>query len=87
MRKTQTGQYKHVTLEERITIYSLKSLGKSLRVIAKEVSRDVGTISRELKRNKSRCDMKYFPTCQSKIEMSAFSRLSSIARRPARLHG
>ncbi len=62
MRKTQTAGYKHVTLEERVTIYTLKSLGKSLRVIAKEISRDVGTISRELKRNKSRCDIKYFPT-------------------------
>lgn len=62
MRKAQTGQYKHVTLEERVTIYALKSLGKTLRAIAHEIQRDVGTVSRELKRNKSRCDLKYFPT-------------------------
>lgn len=62
MRKAQKGQYKHLTLEERVNIYSLRSQGKSLREIAREVDRNVGTVSRELVRNKSRCDLKYLPT-------------------------
>src|SRR5690606_2738097 len=42
-------------------IYALKKQGKSLREIASSINRDIGTISRELKRNKSRCDYKYTP--------------------------
>jgi len=61
MKSTNRNQYKHLDLSERVEIYTLKGQGKSLREIAKTVNRNVGTVSRELKRNKSRCDMKYFP--------------------------
>ncbi len=43
----------------------------SLRDIAKKVGRNVGTLSRELKRNKSRCDMPYTPV---KAEKNAAKR-------------
>lgn len=61
MRNTQKKQYKHVSLEERVEIYALFMQGVSLNDIAKRIGRNVGTISRELKRNKSRCDMPYLP--------------------------
>jgi IS30 family transposase len=62
MRKAQSGFYNHLNLDERVKIYTLKREGVTLRNIAKQINRDTGTISRELKRNKSRCDMEYFPT-------------------------
>lgn len=62
MSTEQNSQYKHLSLDERVTIYTLKQQGESLRTIADKVHRDVGTISRELTRNKSRCDLPYFPT-------------------------
>ena len=62
MRIAQGGKYKHISLDERITMFTLKEQSLSLRAIAVQVQRDVGTISRELKRNKSRCDLVYFPT-------------------------
>ena len=43
--------YKHLTSYERDLLSVLKSKGKSLREIARELERDPGTISRELKRN------------------------------------
>src|SRR3989339_356831 len=61
MKNTTKGLYKQLNLFERVTIYSLCEQGKTLRDIAKEVGRDVGTISRELKRNKSRVDHDYLP--------------------------
>ena len=62
MRKAQNSGYQHISLEERVKIFSLQQQGKSLRAIATLIDRDVGTISRELKRNKSRVDLAYFPT-------------------------
>jgi len=62
MRNSQISTYKHLTLDERVTIYTLKQQEVSLQDIAKILSRNVGTISREPERNKSRCDMPYFPT-------------------------
>src|SRR3989338_5395122 len=62
MKNTKSGFYNHLNLDERIKIFTLKREGVSLREIAKQIKRDVGTISRELRRNKSRCDMEYFPT-------------------------
>lgn len=61
MKNTTKGLYKQLSLSERVTIYLLREQGKSLRDIAKEIHRDVGTISRELKRNKSRVDYDYYP--------------------------
>ena len=45
--------YKHLSLEEREHIFGLKSQGFSLQDIAKKLKRNVGTISRELNRNKT----------------------------------
>ena len=66
MRKAQSGFYNHLNLDERVKIYALKREGETLQNIAKQINRNVGTISRELKRNKSRCDMEYFPTKANK---------------------
>ncbi len=62
MKKIIISPYRHLNLTDRVTIYSLLEQGKSLRDIAKIIDRNVGTISRELKRNKSRVHLKYFPT-------------------------
>lgn len=43
--------YHHVNLEEREKLYAWKEQGVSLRTIAKRLNRNVGTISRELKRH------------------------------------
>lgn len=61
MRKISNKTYKHLSLAERVEIYSLFKQGVSLRDIAKKTKRNVSTICRELKRNKSRCDMPYKP--------------------------
>lgn len=61
MKNKIKGLYSQLNLSERITIYSLREQGKTLRNIARIVDRDVGTISRELMRNKSRVDFEYFP--------------------------
>lgn len=45
--------YKHLSLEEREKIFCLKEQGVSLQDIAKRLKRNVGTISRELKRNRT----------------------------------
>ena len=44
--------YKHLTQEERYHIYEGKAICKSLRKIAKELKRDVSTLSRETRRNR-----------------------------------
>lgn len=62
MKNTKSGRYKHLDVSERVEIYSLLKQEKTLREISQLVGRNVGTISRELKRNKSRCDLKYLPT-------------------------
>ena len=43
--------YSHVTRDIRCQIYALKSIGISLQNIAKQVGKDVSTISREIARN------------------------------------
>lgn len=43
--------YHHLSLEEREKIYAWKEKGLSLREIGKKLKRNIGTISRELKRN------------------------------------
>lgn len=53
--------YVQLSLTERIEIYRLWKGGHSLRAIAREVSRDVGTISRELKRNRTYYTKEYKP--------------------------
>jgi len=46
-------KYQHLNLVEREKIFCLKEQGYSLRDIAKRLNRNVGTVSRELKRNKT----------------------------------
>jgi IS30 family transposase len=55
--------YTHLTLKDRERIALLKATGKSLREIAKGLSRSPSTISRELKRNKFNFHKRkvYFP--------------------------
>lgn len=53
--------YKQLSLEERIEIYRLHTAGVSFRKIASIVSRNVGTISRELKRNRGVFTKDYHP--------------------------
>jgi IS30 family transposase len=50
----------HLTLEEREWIAQGRAAGKSGRAIAEELDRSQGTISRELRRNRSRSG--YFPS-------------------------
>jgi len=61
MKRKTEKTYCHLSLEERVEIYSLFKAGETLRDIAKKLDRNVGTISRELKRNKSRCHLPYTP--------------------------
>ncbi len=44
-------QYRHLSIDERERIAQLKNEGTGLRDIARQLGRDQGTISRELKRN------------------------------------
>jgi len=46
------ASYKQLTLEERYQIYALKTAGHQQSDIAKQLGRDPGTISRELRRNR-----------------------------------
>lgn len=46
------SHYKHLTIEERESLYLGKNQGKSIREIARELGRSPSTISRELARNK-----------------------------------
>lgn len=47
------NQYRHLSAHERDCLSVLKGQGHSLRHIARTLGRDVGTISRELRRNRS----------------------------------
>ena len=52
-------KYSHLNLIERVEIYALFKQGISLRDISEKVNRNVGTVSRELKRNRSRWTKTY----------------------------
>ena len=45
------AKYKHLTLSERIEIYTQLKANKSIRKIAKELKRDPTTISKEIKKH------------------------------------
>ena len=45
------AKYRHLTLTERIEIYSLLKENKSLRKIAKALKRDPTTIAKEIKKH------------------------------------
>ena len=61
MNKTMKRSYQHVSIEERVEIYRLWKAGDSYRSIAKRLNRNVGTISREIKRNRTRMEKEYTP--------------------------
>lgn len=46
------SHYKHLTIEERESLYLMRGQGKGVRAIARELGRAASTISRELARNK-----------------------------------
>nr|WP_225353044.1 helix-turn-helix domain-containing protein [Lentilactobacillus parafarraginis] len=43
--------YKHITIDERETIFLMRNHGNSLREIASHIKKSYSTISRELSRN------------------------------------
>ena len=47
------SHYKHLSIEERESLFLFKAQGKSIRAIARELNRAPSTISRELRRTKS----------------------------------
>lgn len=55
------SHYKHLTIEERESLYLRKNKGESIRAIAKALGRSPSTISRELSRNKT-CHRPYSPS-------------------------
>jgi IS30 family transposase len=57
--KVAHTKYAHLSLSERVEIYALWKQEVPLREIARKIERDVGTISRELKRNRSRLTKRY----------------------------
>lgn len=71
--------YHHLTLEERYLISQDKSMGKSLRSIAKRLQRSVATVSRELSRNVDRSSGHYR---YSKAHSYARARLRQCRRGP-----
>ena len=53
--------YNHITINERACIYVFLKNGMSIREIAKALSRNPSTISREIKRNSHRVNHLYHP--------------------------
>ncbi|RVT45647.1 helix-turn-helix domain-containing protein, partial [Rubrivivax albus] len=74
-----TMSYNHLTLEERYLISQDKSMGKSLRSIARRLQRSVATVSRELRRNADRSSGHYR---YSKAHSYARARLRQCRRGP-----
>lgn len=66
--KTKNSQYQHLSLDERIKIEQYLNEGRSLRHIAKELDKNVSTISREVKKRRSlmgRRSSKILPKCSN----------------------
>ena len=64
--------YHHLSLEEREKVYAGREKGLSRRTIARQLNRDVGTISRELRRN-AKYGIPYVPClAHRKAEKRAF---------------
>lgn len=58
---------KHLTIEERETIFFLRSSGKSLTAIGKVINKNKSVISRELRRNKHPKKNHYSPNVAQKL--------------------
>ncbi len=59
--KNDRKKGKHLTLENRIEIYRLKSEGRSIRSIGRQIGRDHSVVSRELSRNSKPFSTEYKP--------------------------
>lgn len=74
--------YHHLTASERDVIAQMHFSGSSLTAIAKELDRDKSTVSREVKRNRSRVGSKKY--VQWRYFSSAASKLAEDRRRKAK---
>ena len=90
--------YTHFTLEERDSLRIKLEENKSLRTIAKELGRNVSSISRELKRNKNRngsynawrgCTLYIIrrKQCRKKYRLEADQELKHGHRKLSQLYG
>lgn len=61
--------YNHLNINERACIYQFKTLGMSIREIAKALDRSPSTISRELKRNSYKIFVNYSVTKYSPVNV------------------
>ena len=77
MRKTKK-RYAHLSLEDRVEIYRMHTQGISMQDIAKTTNRNVSSISRELKRNRTPQYKQYTPVKADEI--------SHIRARRQRIH-
>lgn len=66
--------YKHITIDERETIFLMRNHGNSLREIASHIKKSYSTISRELSRNST--GKSYSP---SKLRRSTNSAKATVA--------
>lgn len=58
--KTENRKQKHLTLEDRITIETGLTSGKSMRAIAQELGKDPSTISKEVKKRRTHLERNTF---------------------------
>jgi len=72
------SSYKHLSIEERDKLAVLRSQGWSLRAMAREIGRDVSTLSRELKRNAPPIHAGYY--LAHKADMRAVARRETASR-------
>jgi IS30 family transposase len=75
----QSG-YSHVTRDIRCQIYALKSTGISLRNIAKQLGKNVSTISREIARNTGQRGYRF-----NQADNAAIERRSQASKTPKKL--
>lgn len=72
--------YKHLNSDERDKLAVLRSKGLSIRAIAKDLGRNPGTVSRELKRNAPPVNSGYY--LAHKAQGRAMARRRAAVRRP-----
>ena len=76
------AKYKHLTLSERIEIYTLLKEGKSLRKIGKALNRDPTTIAKEIKKHlevkETGCGGRPFNQCKHSDGCNFSTRLQPI---------
>lgn len=72
------SHYKHLSIEERESLYLSKNQGKSIREIARELGRSPSTISRELARNR----LSHRPYSPSRAQHRYEVRKKNCGRKP-----